>query len=94
MDKEFNGSETLDVDGVFIEVGSIPAVDLAKDLGCDLDDRGFLRVDEAMQSSVKGVFGAGDVTSGSNHFAQFATAAGEGSVAANSAFNYLQEVGE
>lgn len=90
LDKEFNGSETLDVDGVFIEVGSIPAVDLAKDLGCDLDDRGFLKVDGAMRSSIKGVFGAGDVTSGSNYFAQFATAAGEGSVAANSVFNYLQ----
>ncbi len=90
LDKEFNGSETLDVDGVFIEVGSIPAVDLAKDLGCDLDDRGFLKVDESMSSSIKGVFGAGDVTSGSNYFAQFATAAGEGAVAANSVFNYLQ----
>lgn len=90
LDQEWNGSDELKVDGVFIEVGSIPAVDLPKQLGCELDDRGHLKVDDAMKSSVPGVFGAGDVTSGSNHFAQFATAAGEGSIAANSVFSYLQ----
>jgi thioredoxin reductase (NADPH) len=98
LDKEFDpstgsgqeASDVLNVDGVFIEVGSLPAVDLAKQLGCALDKRGFLKVGEDMSTNVEGVFGAGDVTSGSNHFAQFATAAGEGSVAANSVFNYLQ----
>ena len=90
LNKEFEGSDTINVDGVFIEVGSTPATDLATDLGCKLDDRKFLKVGDDMSASVEGVFGAGDVTSGSNHFAQFATAAGEGSVAANSVFNYLQ----
>ena len=90
LDKEWNGSDTINVDGVFIEVGSIPAVNLPQQLGCDLDDRGHLKVDDAMRTNVEGVFGAGDVTSGSNHFAQFTTAAGEGSVAANSVFSYLQ----
>jgi thioredoxin reductase (NADPH) len=65
-------------------------VDLPKQLGCALDDKGFLKVDEAQRTTVPGVFGAGDVTSGSNHFAQFTTAAGEATVAANSAFNFLQ----
>jgi thioredoxin reductase (NADPH) len=90
LDKEFEGSDELKVDGVFIEVGSIPAVDLGKQLGCELDDRGFLKVGADMGTNIEGVFGAGDVTSGSNHFAQFVTAAGEGGVAANSVFNYLQ----
>lgn len=90
LDTPHNGSDTLDVDGVFIEVGSIPAVELPQQLGCELDDRGHLKVDEAMKTNIPGVFAAGDVSSGSNHFAQFATAAGEGSVAANSAFSYLQ----
>lgn len=90
LDTGFQGSDVLKVDGVFIEVGSIPATDLAIQLGCQLDDRKFLNVGEDMSTSIEGVFGAGDVTSGSNHFAQFATAAGEGSVAANSVFNYLQ----
>jgi len=90
LNKEWNGSDTIKLDGVFIEVGSIPAVDLPKQLGCELDDRGYLKVDDTMKTNVSGVFGAGDVTSGSNYFAQFATAAGEASVAANSVFSYLQ----
>lgn len=90
LDQPFEGSDTINVDGVFIEVGSIPSVDLAQDVGCELDSLGFLKVDEAMATTVPGIFGAGDVTSGSNHFAQFTTAAGEATVAANSVFHYLQ----
>ncbi|HRH94017.1 MAG TPA: FAD-dependent oxidoreductase [Candidatus Peribacteria bacterium] len=90
LDKPFNGSDELAVDGVFIEIGSTPAVQLPVSLGCSLDDKGFLKVDEAQRTTVPGVFGAGDVTSASNHFAQFTTAAGEATVAANSVFNYLQ----
>ena len=90
FDKPFEGSETLSLDGVFIEIGSDPAVDLPKKLGCTLDPIGFVKVDDAQQTSVPGVFAAGDLTSASNHFAQFATAAGEATVAANSVFNYLQ----
>ena len=90
LDKEFEGSDTINVDGVFIEIGAIPAVHLAKQVNCELDDRGFINVDETQKSSVEGIFAAGDVSGGSNHFAQFATAAGEAAVAANSVFNYLQ----
>lgn len=90
LQKPFNGSDEIAVDGVFIEIGSDPAVALTKPLGCLLDDRGFLEVKEDMSTSVPGLFGAGDVTSGSNHFAQFVTAAGEGAIAANSVFAYLQ----
>ncbi len=90
LDKPHNGQDVLAVDGVFIEIGSTPAVELSNQLGCALDDKGHLKVDEGMRTSVPGVFGAGDVTSGSNHFAQFTTAAGEGTVAVNSAFHYLQ----
>jgi thioredoxin reductase (NADPH) len=90
LDAPFEGSDTINVDGVFIEVGSIPSVELATATSCALDERGFLKVDAAMATTVPGIFAAGDVTSGSNHFAQFTTAAGEATVAANSVFNYLQ----
>lgn len=90
LDKPHNGQEVLAVDGVFIEIGSTPAVDLPLQLGCALDAKGHLQVDAGMRTNVPGVFGAGDVTSGSNHFAQFTTAAGEGTVAVSSAFHYLQ----
>ena len=90
LNEPHNDSDTLEVDGVFIEIGTIPAVALPEQLGCKLDERGHMEVGADMGTSVPGVFGAGDVTSGSNHFEQFATAAGEGSIAANSLFTYLQ----
>lgn len=90
LDKPWNGQETLAVDGVFIEIGSTPEVSLPASLGCEVDEKGFLKVDGAQRTNIQGVYGAGDVTSGSNYFAQFATSVGEASVASNSAFNFLQ----
>lgn len=90
LDKPFQGSETLALDGVFIEIGATPATALAQTLGCATDAKGYLAVDTAMRTNVPGVFGAGDITNASNYFAQFTTAAGEGAVAANGAFAYIQ----
>lgn len=90
LDKPFEGKDVLPVDGVFVEIGASPASALGVALGAEADAKGFLTVDGAMRSTVPGLFAAGDVTNQSNRFAQFATAAGEGAVAANSAFAYLQ----
>ncbi len=91
LDQPWEGQEILPVSGVFVEVGSAPATELGKSLGCALDPVGHLVVDAAMRTSVPGVFGAGDATTGSNGFAQFTTAVGEGAIAANSVFTYLEE---
>lgn len=90
LDQPFEGSDMIPVDGVFIEIGATPATNLAQSLGCTVDAKGYLQVDHAMKTTVDGAYGAGDITSGSNYFAQFVTAAGEGAVAANSAFHYVQ----
>jgi thioredoxin reductase (NADPH) len=90
LDQPFEGSDMITLDGVFIEVGADPATALPKEIGCTVDEKGYLIVDHAQRTVVPGVFGAGDLTAASNHFAQFTTAAGEASVAANSAFQYLQ----
>lgn len=90
LDKPHDGKDVLAVDGVFIEIGSTPAVALPQQLGCELDEYGHLKVDAGMRTNVPGIFGAGDVTGGSNRFAQFTTAAGEATVAVNSAFHYIQ----
>jgi thioredoxin reductase (NADPH) len=50
----------------------------------------FVEVGADQQTSVPGAFAAGDVSSGSNHFAQFVTAAGEGAVAVSGVFAFLQ----
>ncbi|MDD5623752.1 MAG: FAD-dependent oxidoreductase [Candidatus Peribacteraceae bacterium] len=90
LDQPFEGGSALKLDGVFIEIGSVPSVEVAQALGCALDERGYLQVDAAQQTSVPGVFAAGDVTSASNHFAQIVTAAGEGAVAVSGVFEFLQ----
>ena len=90
LDQPFEGSDRLAVDGVFVEIGATPAVEMAQSLGCALDERGYLKVDAAQQTSVPGAFAAGDVSGASNHFAQFVTAAGEGAVAVSGVFSYLQ----
>lgn len=91
LNAPYNGSDTITVDGVFIEVGATPAVALPQSLGCAIDDKGFLKVDATQATTVPGVFAAGDVTNASNYFAQFTTAAGEGAIAANGVFSYLEK---
>lgn len=78
----------LDVDGFFIEIGGIPATAMAKELGVELAKNDTIKVNDAMETNVPGVFAAGDVTTGSHGFHQIVTAAAEGSIAALGAFNY------
>jgi len=79
----------LKVDGVFIEIGSVPESGLARELGVGLTEKGRIKVKDDMSTNVEGLFAAGDVTSGSNEFEQIITAASEGAIAAESAYKYI-----
>jgi len=87
----FDSGEVFMLDGVFIEVGSIPAVALPKELGVKLDKSEYIIVDEAMRTNVEGVYAAGDITTGSNQWRQVITACAEGGVAASSAYLDLKK---
>ena len=78
-----NKGTILDVDGVFIEIGSDPVTELVTDL-VELKE-GYIVVDETQETSLKGLFAAGDATTGSNMFRQLITSCSEGAIAANSA---------
>ncbi len=78
---------TLSVDGVFIFIGMIPATDIVKDL-VELDEYGYIKVNSNMETSVPGIFAAGDCRSGQT--GQVVVAAGEGCIAAMSAEKYIQ----
>ncbi len=82
--------EEIDADGVFIDIGFIPPKKLSEQLNLELDKFGYIKVDGAMKTNVIGVFAAGDITNASDNFRQLTTAAAEGSIAANSVFNYLK----
>jgi len=79
--------EDLPIDGVFIAVGEIPANQLAKNLGVELDKRGYIITDKAQKTNIPGVYAAGDITGGFN---QWVIACGEGAIAALSAYEYIQ----
>jgi alkyl hydroperoxide reductase subunit F len=85
-DKATGSEETLQVQGVFVEVGLSPNTAFAKDL-LDLNDLGEIIVDCKCNTKAPGLFAAGDVTM--VHEKQIVVAAGEGAKAALSAHEYL-----
>lgn len=76
----------LEVNGIFIEVGSVPSTILIKMLGVELDDNDYIIVDQTQKTNVDGVYAAGDITTGSNKFKQVVTAASEGAIAAENIY--------
>lgn len=78
----------FDVDGVFVFVGLEPNSQFIKDSPIRLDEIGFVITDQHMQTSMKGVFAAGDIRSGATM--QIASAAGEGATAALKLREYLE----
>ncbi len=90
LDSPFNNSDTLKVDGVFVEIGSDPNVELVKNLEIETDENGYLKIDPSGKTSRKGIWAAGDITTGSDKFKQIVTAAAEGAVAAHSIHGYLK----
>jgi thioredoxin reductase (NADPH) len=81
-------ASVLNVDGVFVNVGSRPLTDYLKGV-LELDAAGAVVVNGKMEASVPGVFAAGDIRSGS--IRQVVAAAGDGAVAAVNAGKYLGE---
>jgi thioredoxin reductase (NADPH) len=82
---QLDTGKTLDVDGIFIEIGSIPNKELSDQLNLELE-RGYIKVNKDQSTNISGVFAAGDITNNSDHFRQVITAAAEGAIAANSTF--------
>lgn len=79
----------LKVEGCFIFVGMDPNSELVRDI-VKLDERGYIVTDAHCQTSVKGIFAAGDVRN--NVLKQISTAVGDGAIAAVSAEKYIREV--
>ncbi len=91
INKSFNDSEYIVTDGIFIEIGSEPNATLPLQLGLELDDQQYIKVDQKQATSIVGIWAAGDCTTNSNKFQQVVTAVGEGAVASNSVYSYLKE---
>jgi thioredoxin reductase (NADPH) len=74
-----NKHETIIADGVFVFVGMKPNLDLFGD-SFEVDEWGYLKVSDEMETSVPGVYSIGDINS--KKFRQITTAVADGTIAA------------
>ena len=89
-----SGSRELVLDGMFVEIGYDPDQTFIQQLGLQIDEAGYAKVDNMMRTSMPGVFGAGDSTNHFGRFKQDITAAALGAVAATSAYEYNKAYGQ
>ena len=61
----FNDGDTEDFDAMFFHIASGPGSSFAADLGCEADEEGILKIDAEYQTTVPGVYAAGDIVPGS-----------------------------
>src|SRR5919107_38652 len=88
-DSKTKSESKLDVDGIFVEMGYIAKTDIVKDL-VKLNGSKEIIVDKYCSTSSKGIFAAGDVTD--VPYKQAIISAGQGAIAALSAYNYIQKL--
>ncbi len=86
----FDNGKEFEIDGVFIEIGSIPNSDLAKGIGVEINEKGEIKINRKSETNVPGIFAAGDVADAP--FKQAITGVSEGVIAAYSAFDYVKEM--
>lgn len=81
----------LPADGVFIYIGLLPNSDAFLDLGIT-DQEGWIVTDDHMETSAPGIFAVGDVRQ--TVLRQVATAVGDGSIAGDAAYKYVESLKE
>ncbi len=88
-DLKSNEVYDLPLGGLFVYIGNIPNTGMFGD-GIEVDENGYIRVDETMATGCPGVYVAGDVRK--NPLKQVVTAAADGSIAALTADKYLDNL--
>jgi thioredoxin reductase (NADPH) len=88
-DVDGGGEEEIKVDGVFLYVGNIPNTEMLRG-SIELDPNGFIITDTSLETSLKGVFAAGDARSGAVW--QVAAAVGDGVRAALNAQFHVESM--
>lgn len=90
-DKETDEEHVLDASGVFIYVGIQPMTSAFNGLGIT-DELGWIETDDLMNTKVPGIFAVGDVRK--KGLRQITTAVGEGGLAGQQVFNYIQTLND
>jgi thioredoxin reductase (NADPH) len=87
LDQPYNGKKELAVDGVFVEIGSIPSSAIAKELGVEINHNNEIVVNANCETNIKGIYAAGDVTNAV--LRQGVTASAQGAIAATKAYQLI-----
>lgn len=91
LDAPHDGKNEISLDGVFVEIGGVPGVDLIKPLGVNLDEKGYVKTSPDMSSNVEGLWAAGDIADVSGEFQQIVMAVAEGARAALSIYQFIKK---
>ncbi|WLR50515.1 thioredoxin-disulfide reductase [Bacillus tianshenii] len=91
VDKKTGEEKEFKTDGVFIYVGMIPLSEPFKSLGIT-NEMGYIETNDQMETKVPGIYAAGDIRE--KTLRQIVTATGDGSIAAQSAQHYIEELKE
>jgi len=83
---EFADGRKVDIDGLFVSIGREPKCDFCSELATD--GEGFIVADEDCETSVPGIFVAGDIRT--KALRQIVTATADGAAAAEAAIKYLR----
>lgn len=86
-----NEESELPINGVFVYIGLIPNTDSVKHLDIT-DDEGWIITNDQMETTVPGLFAVGDVRQ--KHLRQIVTAASDGAIAGQAAFDYVQSLAD
>lgn len=86
VDRNTNEEHTIDLEGVFVQIGLVPSTEFVGDL-VERNNRGEIIVDRKGATNVPGIFAAGDCTD--QAYKQIIISMGAGATAALSAFDYL-----
>lgn len=85
------GDVFVPVSGVFVAMGTAGTADMARQMGAALNDKGNIKIDEAMATNIPGIYAAGDCTGG---LLQVAKAVYEGAQAGMSAAAFVRKKGK
>ena len=79
----------MEISAVFVSIGEEPQNQLAKEIGVELDEIGYIKTDRNMRTNIKRIYAAGDVTGG---LRQVVTACAEGAIAALTSMEVLGKI--